>query len=647
VYRFIYGGTTVEGVEKSAIRSFMHKTEESPNTSQGCLLIVDDQIEVVDMLREAFRLEGYKTLGFHSGTEALEALKVQDFDLLITDMIMPGMDGITLLKEALTIAPYLVGIIMTGEGDVRTAVEAMKLGAFDYILKPFRPNQLSAIVSRAMAMSRANKDNIQLRGAMTVYELTAAMSLTADVDSIAGTVCDLVLKQSHGDEVSIMLPAEGCNELYVAAVRGEGRSHILGERVNRGTGVAGWVAEHREMLQLEGEIRDERFGPGYPRPDIRFALSMPLMTGGRFVGILNVNSVHRHSFTAGEIKTLTMIAGIAASSLENSLFFNQMWALEERYRAIFEHTGAAAMIIGEDMMISLINSEAERLSGYAKDEIEGRKSWMDFVHKDDMEMVKEYHGWGKADPEGATRNGEIRFVDRWGDIKTVFLMTGIIPGTRNRIASMIDITTRKQAEETLHQTMNLLQEALRGVIDVVVMAVETRDPYTSGHQKRVSKLAYAMAKDMELADPQIEGILMAGLIHDLGKIAVPADILSKPTKLSDLERSLVRLHPENGYAILKNIHFPWPLAEIVLQHHERLDGSGYPRGLKNDQILCEARIIGIADVVEAIASHRPYRAALGINAALEEVEKNKGILYDAGMVEICLRLFREKGFTFA
>jgi putative nucleotidyltransferase with HDIG domain len=176
--------------------------------------------------------------------------------------------------------------------------------------------------------------------------------------------------------------------------------------------------------------------------------------------------------------------------------------------------------------------------------------------------------------------------------------------------------------------------------------VETRDPYTAGHQRKVSNLARTIAQEMGLSSDTVDIIRMAGIIHDIGKISVPAEILSKPGKISDVEMKLIKVHSKSGYDILKDVGLPYPIAEVVIQHHERLDGSGYPQGLKDSQILLEARIISVADVVEAISSFRPYRPGFGIDVALEEIEKNKGILYDAEVVEACLKLFREKGFGF-
>ena len=208
------------------------------------------------------------------------------------------------------------------------------------------------------------------------------------------------------------------------------------------------------------------------------------------------------------------------------------------------------------------------------------------------------------------------------------------------------IIKRKQAEDEIQQNLHDLRQAIEGSIELTTLMVEAKDPYTAGHQRRVSILSYAIAKEMNLSEKQIEGTKIAGLIHDLGKISIPSEILSKPGRITDIEFSLIKNHPQAGYDILKRVKFPWPIAQIVLQHHERIDGSGYPSGLSGEKILIEARILGVADVVEAISSHRPYRPALGIDKALEEISKNKGILYDQKVVDVCLKLFKEKGFKF-
>ncbi len=204
----------------------------------------------------------------------------------------------------------------------------------------------------------------------------------------------------------------------------------------------------------------------------------------------------------------------------------------------------------------------------------------------------------------------------------------------------------KISEQKLRQSYRRLQKTMEGAIDTIAKIVETKDPYTSGHQQRVSKLATTIARKMKLPEDKIEGIRVSSLVHDVGKISVPAEILNKPIKLTEIEFNLIKDHSQVGYDVLKSIEFPWPIAQIVLQHHERLDGSGYPRGLKGEDIIIEARIMGVADVVEAMSSHRPYRPALGIDAALEEISKNRGTFYDPEVVDVCLKLFKKKEFKF-
>jgi PAS domain S-box-containing protein/putative nucleotidyltransferase with HDIG domain len=206
------------------------------------------------------------------------------------------------------------------------------------------------------------------------------------------------------------------------------------------------------------------------------------------------------------------------------------------------------------------------------------------------------------------------------------------------------LTERVRAEEELQRSFEKLQRAFEGTVNALVSAIEMRDPYTAGHQRRVTQLACAIAKEMGLPAEQIEGIRMAGLIHDIGKINVPAEILSKPAPLTELEYGLIKMHPRVGHDILRMIEFPWPVAQIVLQHHERMDGSGYPQGLSGEKIILEARILGVADVVEAMSSYRPYRPALSIYEALGEISQNRGILYDPEAVDACLELFTQKGF---
>ncbi|MEI6310440.1 MAG: HD-GYP domain-containing protein [bacterium] len=227
-----------------------------------------------------------------------------------------------------------------------------------------------------------------------------------------------------------------------------------------------------------------------------------------------------------------------------------------------------------------------------------------------------------------------------------WVATGSDPADYSQVlVATSDVTSARQATELQVQSYRAVQKAVAGTIYAIGRIVESRDPYTAGHQQGVARLAVAIGREMGLEQERVNGLMMTALIHDLGKINVPAEILAKPTKLTPLEFSLIQTHSQSGYEILEGIEFPWPVAQMVLEHHERFDGSGYPQGLKGEAILLEARILAVADVVEAMASHRPYRPALGIEAALEEIRTKRGISFDPGVADACLTLFLEKGLT--
>jgi len=321
--------------------------------------------------------------------------------------------------------------------------------------------------------------------------------------------------------------------------------------------------------------------------------------------------------------------------------------LEENYRLSFEHVTDAIYMMDTDPKFTGMSPSVERMLGYKPQEIIGRPmTWLGSILApeslkqalDDIALVL----------KGETVSARIyRFIARDGSIKVGEVNTS--PLKRDgKIVGLIsvarDITDRKRAEEKLRQTLDSLHKAVDTTIQVMVFAVEARDPYTSGHQFRVAALAGAIAAELNCSPDQMEAIRLAASIHDIGKLSIPAEILSKPTKLTDIEFALIKEHSRKGFEILRGVPSPWPLAEIVYQHHERLDGSGYPRNLKGNEILMEARILGVADSVEAMASHRPYRPGLGIEAALKEIEDKRGSLFDAGVVDACLRLFREKDY---
>ena len=248
----------------------------------------------------------------------------------------------------------------------------------------------------------------------------------------------------------------------------------------------------------------------------------------------------------------------------------------------------------------------------------------------------------------AIAGGASDFIQKPFDIKELLIRLKRVLRERTMRGELSQSLRREQGlrrdlDETLHEVRHILE----GVIHTISSMVEIRDPYTSGHQIRVANLAGAIARRLGLPDNQVIGIRMAGAIHDLGKIAVPSEILTKPSRLSEMEFNILKTHPRVGRDIPRKVNFPWPIAEIIYQHHERMDGSGYPQGIKGDEILIEARIMAVADVVESMSNHRPYRPSLGIETALEEITKNRGTSYDPDVVDACLEVVRDGEFRFS
>lgn len=318
----------------------------------------------------------------------------------------------------------------------------------------------------------------------------------------------------------------------------------------------------------------------------------------------------------------------------------QLRQSEERYRSVFENAQEGIFRTTLEGKFLMANQAMARILGYdSPEELMGDMADITkrlYVNAGEREKAIE-----RIERKGFVKDDELQFYRKDGRKVWVSRTMQAVRDERGKLlyleGLMEDVTDRKNS-------MDQLRKALGGTVQAIALVVESKDPYTAGHQRRVADISRAIATEMDLSPDQIEGIRMAGIIHDIGKVAVPAEILSSPRKLTNLELSLIKTHAQSGYDILKDIEFPWPIARMVLEHHERINGSGYPNGLTGDDILPESRILAVADVVEAMATHRPYRAALGLSAALEEITQNKGVLYDSEVVDACLRLFRKKGY---
>ena len=316
---------------------------------------------------------------------------------------------------------------------------------------------------------------------------------------------------------------------------------------------------------------------------------------------------------------------------------------EAQFRQLIEKSTAGMYVLRDDSFI-YVNPRMEKLMGQSFPELAGR-SMASLMDEKDVPHFREVRGRLTTLGDSAMFTIPISRPDVGNIEMGVSEIVIEFEGKPAILGMAQDVTERKRAQAEINRYLRQLEEANEKTLQAISAMVEQRDPYTAGHERRVGDLAADIAVEMGLPESQAKGIRLAGYVHDIGKIAVPSEILSKPSRLSDIEMSLIREHSQVGHNILKSIEFPWPIANIILQHHERLDGSGYPQHLKGDAILLEARIIAVADTLEAMNSHRPYRAGLGIEIALAEIKKGAGTLYDQKVVDACLRMFVEKKYV--
>jgi PAS domain S-box-containing protein/putative nucleotidyltransferase with HDIG domain len=384
------------------------------------------------------------------------------------------------------------------------------------------------------------------------------------------------------------------------------------------------------------------------RQGIRSLVAVPIVSADAVMGFIGFESLRlTETFSENTIALLKVVGEIFAFALSRKQVMEALRQSESKYKVLFEHANDAIFLTKGGRFVdcntktlAMFGCEREQILGHSAFEFspalqpDGGGSREGIIEKGKLALAgkPQFFEWKYLRPDGTLFDAEVSF-NRVDIGSQVFLQ-----------AIVRDITDRKQAAEKLERTLENLRQTTTATVQVMAHVVETRDAYTAGHQRRVADIAVAIAGEMQLPSHTIEGIRMAGVIHDIGKISIPAEILSKPGDLRRKEFELIKDHPQMGYEILKDVEFPWPIAEIVHQHHERMDGSGYPNGLRGGEILLEARIIAVSDVVEAIASHRPYRPARGIDTALEEIKTNQGILYDRDVVDACLSLFRERGY---
>jgi len=503
------------------------------------VLILEDSIDDTELVLHELRRAGYEPAWERVETAGAmrKAIGEKEWDVIVSDYTMPQfnlLEAIRILKESELDLPF---IIVSGTIGESTAVEAMRSGAHDYLMKG-KLQRLVPAIEREFIEAAARRNhrkaekrikhlNLVLRAIRSVNQL---ITTEMDRDRLINRTCELLVENRGYYNAWIALMDES-GGLVATAEAGLGRDFLpMVEHLRRGE---------------------------------------PPACGRRALAQSQVVSVRDPATVCAGCPLAQKYPGKAAMTVR------------------LEHDGSARGLLS----VSIPGELAE--------------------DSEEQDLLKEVAG-------------------------------DIILGLHRMTLE----EENRRAREDLKRSHGKLQKIMDGTVHAMAKMLETRDPYTAGHQQRVARLACAIAEEMGLPQERVKGIHVAGTLHDVGKIYVPVEILSKPGRITDIEFNIIKTHSRCGYDILKEIEFPWPVAEIVIQHHERLDGSGYPQGLSGDSILTEARIIGVADVVEAMTSHRPYRPALGIEKALDEISRRKGTAYDSDAADACMRLFTEKGFEF-
>ncbi len=498
-------------------------------------------------------------------------------------------------------------------------------------------------VTHYMQAEEDSKRNADLQ--KVINSLLGLSMEEVPLEAILNKAIDLILAvpwlvlESRG---AILLVEKDPQVLVLKAQRGLNR--ILEEACSRvpfGRCICGRAALKKE-IEFADRI-DERHDIRYEGMIPHGHYCVPILFSDQILGVINLYVKEGHSRSSKEEEFLMAVSQTLAGIIIRQRTEKSLMESEERYRDLVESSRDLISIHDLKGQILWVNEEPVKILGYKKEDIL-KMNVRDILALDYRGEFDNYlaalqsQGVARGLMMIQTAQGENRIWEYNNTLRTEGLAEPIVRSMAR------DVTEQKSAEREVKKTLEKLRKAIGGIIQVISQTVELRDPYTAGHQRRVSELARAIAQEMGLSAEQVDGLRMAGVIHDLGKISVPAEILSKPIRLTDLEFELIKTHARTGYEILKDIDFPWAIARMVLEHHERINGSGYPQGLKGEEILMESRILAVADVVEAIATHRPYRPAHGIEVALEEITKNKGILYDPKVVEACLILFMEKGY---
>jgi putative nucleotidyltransferase with HDIG domain len=617
-------------------------TDEPYVVSVRKVLVVDDELASATLVKTFLEDDGFLVDIALGGEEGLHALRTENYSVAIIDYRMPGKSGLDVLRTLSELNSSVCTIMLTGAEELGVAVDAMRLGAGDFLYKDpsgeylrLLAGRISRAVERSSLLINKVEDASRLRKLNRTLRILSSCNLTlvraTNEEQLLNDVCNVIVRDGYFQAAWVgYLEDRESPRLYPKASAGDAELNrklstaCLSAQQTDGCPCCE-AAVNQEPILLEDIHADQQFSDW--RENLQdtgsgACLSLPLIIAGKVIGVLTILSGDQNPFDTDGRQLFSELAGDLAFGIEvlrtrkeKTLAVDALRESQAHLDTIVENDADGLVVLDKGGIVLFTNPAAESLLGVPKSSLLDTAPELVLDHEiNDMEFLQD----GRPIRAIQLRQSTITWL-----------------GHAATLVSIHDITDR-----------NRLRRNLVDIAEAMGLALEARDPYTAGHQHRVADLAYSIGRKMGLEANMLEGLHLGGAFHDIGKISTPAEILNRPGRLSTIEFELIKTHSQVGYDIIKGIEFPWPIATMVLQHHERMDGSGYPNNLQGDEIIIEARILAVADVVEAMASHRPYRPALGIDMALTEIKANAGRLYDADAVNACVSLFQDGGYAF-
>ncbi|MCU0821513.1 MAG: PAS domain S-box protein [Spirochaetes bacterium] len=590
------------------------------------ILIVSSNADIIELKKLILNNISSKILIINSGSEAISYIKNHNADIILLDLDLPDRDSAEVLTLSLKCSPSAQVLIITKEITLKKTIECLNKGAFDYIQRPFNRD---IILKRITNSLDKNKILNELE-----FQVGRYLNLDRQYQNIIQNTNDIIYCLDNEGKFTYV------NE-RVKKILGYDSNQLLGRHYSD--------IIFPEFADKAGHIFHERRGEHRENGSTRISLK-PYADGNSGSSYnkrqitVQVKAKGIYEVVSGNYKKYIGTYGVARD-ISGFVEIEELLKVQHTYfQELFNNSTEAIAILDNNNYIIDANKSFENLFGYKSEEFKFCNI-NELILPEDLQTEAECL-FDNVFSKGITEKETIRMRKDESRVE-VSILAYPIKFENDYIGMMAiyrDLTGANGSQKEHQATLAKLRKTMNGIVHAMVSTVEVRDPYTAGHQERVSNLARLIAQELNLGGDEIEGIRVAGTLHDLGKVNIPAEILSRPGRLTDIEFSLIKRHPEIAYKVLQNIDIPWPIAEIVYQHHERLDGSGYPLGLKGEDIRPAARILTVADVVEAIASHRPYRPALGVEKALCEITMNSGILYDSKVVDACVKVIKEEKF---